>query len=362
MKVGAIFLKNEAKKEFIYNILYLLAIGVLFFIAVKLMLSYLLPFFIALIVAIAVQKPSGCIANKLKIKSGVVSAFLASALYIIIAVILVFLIYRIYLFIGDIMNNIPFFSSRINLIFSAVNKKLTLLVSQFSPELSAQIGGFTKDILSSFTAKFSVFVSSFAGGIAKKTPSFIFSSIVTLVASCFIAKDFNGLKKFSSALLGKKIYGNIIKIKAILSTTVLKLIKGYLILMLVTFIELSFGFLIIGIKYPLLLAFLMAIIDALPVLGTGAVLIPWGVIDIILGNTSLGISILIIYALITLIRNFAEPKIIGNQIGIHPLFTLLAMFVGIKIFGLAGIFIMPITLIVVIRYYKAEMENEQFKT
>jgi len=62
----------------------------------------------------------------------------------------------------------------------------------------------------------------------------------------------------------------------------------------------------------------------------------------------------VLYAIVTIIRNFAEPKIIGGQIGIHPLFTLFSMFLGLKIFGFAGLFILPIALIVIFKYYKED--------
>ena len=136
--------------------------------------------------------------------------------------------------------------------------------------------------------------------------------------------------------------------------SVFKLIKGYGILMLMTFLELLAGFLILRVKYALLLSLLIAVIDILPVLGTGTVLIPWGIAGLILKNTALGIGILVLYAVITVIRNFAEPKIIGKQIGINPLFTLLSMFIGIKLLGFAGVIIFPTALIVTVKYYSED--------
>ena len=136
--------------------------------------------------------------------------------------------------------------------------------------------------------------------------------------------------------------------------SVFKLIKGYAILMLMTFLELLAGFLILRVKYALLLSLLIAVVDILPVLGTGTVLIPWGIAGLILKNTALGIGILVLYAVITVIRNFAEPKIIGKQIGINPLFTLLSMFIGIKLLGFAGVIIFPTALIVTVKYYSED--------
>ena len=132
---------------------------------------------------------------------------------------------------------------------------------------------------------------------------------------------------------------------------------------MLTVAELTIGFFLLKIKYAPLLALAIAIVDLLPVLGTGAVLIPWGIIWLLIGKIPLGISILVLYAIITVVRNFAEPKIIGGQIGIHPLFTLIAMFVGIKFFGVLGVFILPISLIVIVKYYKSETDmNDTVRT
>lgn len=344
-------MRNETKKEFLINLAYGFVLLLLFYISVKFLLFYLLPFAIAIPVASLVQKPARLISKKTKLKSGTVSAFLAAVLYIITAAILVFLIYRISVAISSIMNDFPDITDRITDFFNKTEDKIFNLANRISPELSKKVALITSELSSGITVKISDFLSDFATDYAKKMPSFIFSSIVTFVASCFIAKDFNRLTKFISSLLGNRLFGNILKIKTILSSCILKLARGYLILMLITFAELTVGFLILRIKHAFLLGLLIALIDILPVFGTGAVLVPWGIISILSGNTSTGISILVLYAVITVVRNFAEPKIIGNQIGIHPLFTLIAMFIGVKVFGFAGLFILPITLIVTVKYY-----------
>ena len=82
--------------------------------------------------------------------------------------------------------------------------------------------------------------------------------------------------------------------------------------------------------------------DVLPVLGTGGIVIPWGVLSLLSGNLFLGIGLLITYVIITVIRNIVEPKIVGAQLGLHPVVTLIAMFVGVNAFGFLGIFGLPI--------------------
>ena len=114
--------------------------------------------------------------------------------------------------------------------------------------------------------------------------------------------------------------------------------------MSITFIELSIGLSILKVENSIIIAFLIAIFDILPVLGTGGIMIPWTIITAIQGNIPMAIALLVVYLVITIIRNIIEPKIVGSQIGLHPVVTLVSMFVGAQMFGVIGLFGFPITL------------------
>ena len=101
--------------------------------------------------------------------------------------------------------------------------------------------------------------------------------------------------------------------------------------------------------YALLIALLTAIVDILPVLGTGTVRIPWAAAMLILGNFPLGIGLLILYAIITVVRQMLEPRVVGKQIGLYPLVTLVCMFVGTYLFGFVGLFGLPIIATVLVQ-------------
>ena len=98
--------------------------------------------------------------------------------------------------------------------------------------------------------------------------------------------------------------------------------------------------------YPLLLAFLIAIIDALPILGTGTVLLPWAVYSAITGNLGLGLGLLVTYIIITVVRQLVEPRIVSSNLGVHPFLTLITMYIGFKIFGLFGLIVGPVVMII----------------
>ena len=110
----------------------------------------------------------------------------------------------------------------------------------------------------------------------------------------------------------------------------------------VTFGILAAGFLLLRVENALLLALLICLMDALPVLGTGAALIPWALVCLIRGNTVLALGILGIYAIITLVRSVLEPKFVGKQLGLDPLVTLIAMYAGFKLWGILGMIVSPL--------------------
>ena len=112
--------------------------------------------------------------------------------------------------------------------------------------------------------------------------------------------------------------------------------------MLLTFAELSILFSLFGIESAVLKAALIALLDILPILGTGGIMIPWAVTSLVLGYTKLGLELLLIYGIVTVIRNYVEPKIVGTQLGLHPIITLVSMFIGLRLFGFWGLFGLPV--------------------
>ena len=120
-----------------------------------------------------------------------------------------------------------------------------------------------------------------------------------------------------------------------------------MILMFITFIELSVLFMAVGIDRAVLIAVITSLVDALPVLGVGTVLIPWAVFELLMGNGRLALYLIIIYCAVVIIRSILEPKIVGVHIGLPPVVTLIAAYVGYASVGVAGMILFPIIIILV---------------
>ena len=118
-------------------------------------------------------------------------------------------------------------------------------------------------------------------------------------------------------------------------------LRAYFLLLLLTFFELLVGLAILGSDYVFLLAFLTALLDILPVLGVGTVLLPYALFSFVMGNRFLGLGLLILYGVITLVRQIVEPHLVGKSLGLHPILMLMSFYVGLRLFGVGGILIGP---------------------
>ncbi len=118
--------------------------------------------------------------------------------------------------------------------------------------------------------------------------------------------------------------------------------KAYLLLGLFTFLEVFIGLSVLGVRYAFVLSLLIAVVDFLPLLGTGIILVPWGIVCLLLGQYRLGVGLCILYGLCTLLRQIMEPRIVGKGLGLHPLLSLVAMYAGLRLFGFGGMLLLPL--------------------
>lgn len=139
-------------------------------------------------------------------------------------------------------------------------------------------------------------------------------------------------------------------------------LKAEATLIIISFFISLIGFYIfkiagINIQYPLLIALGIAFVDALPILGSGTVMVPWGVISGINGDIRLAIAILILWIIMSVVRQFVEPRVVSTHIGIHPIFTLIAMYTGFKAIGVLGMFVGPIVLIILKKVFSTVIDK-----
>lgn len=144
-------------------------------------------------------------------------------------------------------------------------------------------------------------------------------------------------------------------------------LKAEVILIFIAFVQVVIGlylmkFMGFNIEYPLLIAILIGFVDALPILGSGTVMIPWAIITAVTGDLKLGIAILVLWLIIAVVRQLIEPKIVSKQIGIHPIFTIIAMYTGLRFMGVIGLLVGPVILIILKNIFATLLDKGVFKS
>ncbi len=182
---------------------------------------------------------------------------------------------------------------------------------------------------------------------AASLPEILIFTLITILATFFLSKDRDRISAVFVRHLPESWLHRILAIRKDLFNALFGYLRAALIMMSITFTEVFIGLTIIGIDYTLLLAFLIALIDALPVLGTGSVLIPWSIYSFLTGDIRMGISTLVLYFVVLIVRQVIEPKVVGHQIGVYPLMTLLAMYTGLRLIGFAGLILGPISYLII---------------
>lgn len=211
----------------------------------------------------------------------------------------------------------------------------------------------------SFAERLSGSLVSALSAAAAFLPKMLLFTVVLVVATYYFAIDRVRVNCFFLSLFPKKLRPVLKEARDSLALTVGRFLRAYGLLFLITFFELLLAFIIIGIDYSFVLALVIALIDVLPVLGTGIVLIPWGIISLAYGNYSVGIGILVAYAVITVVRQVIEPKIVGKFIGLSPLVSLATMYIGLKLMGIVGLFLFPLLAILLKRLLELKEEKTQ---
>lgn len=332
----------QKQKNFIIRLTYILVIIGLIFAVLKYVIPVFIPFIIGFFISLLLKPAINYITEKGNIKRNKVSIIVLIIFYSIFFILIGLFGVKIFTSIKEIFNNLPgFYINTVEPILKEGVVWLRKTVPQADTWLSNGFQSMNDSILSFVKSMSSTVVKaivSVAGGI----PSFFIKFLFTIVSSFFFTIDYYKITRFILRQFSEKNQNIIINIKKNGIDTIFKFIRAYAILITITFIELSIGLSILKISNSILIAALIAIIDILPILGTGGILLPWAIISIITGNIGLAIGLVSLYLLILIIRQVLEPKIVGNQIGLHPIVTLICMFVGAQLLGFIGLFLLPI--------------------
>lgn len=186
-------------------------------------------------------------------------------------------------------------------------------------------------------------------------PSVLSVILISIISTYFISRDINQINNFIMCLFPEKMRPKIFLLEKELVSTALAFLKAELILVSITGIISYLGFLLTGNNYALLIALCAAFLDLLPFVGVGLLYFPLLIYFLLSGQIITGLKVLLIYVITAVIRQGIEGKVLGSQIGLHPMVTILALYLGFRLMGFMGFIIGPASLILTKAMFKANI-------
>ncbi|MBR4982745.1 MAG: sporulation integral membrane protein YtvI [Lachnospiraceae bacterium] len=352
----------EKKREFIINTVFYAFIICMALIVCKYLVPILLPFIISFIMASVLVIPAKKLAGKDNKARRFCAIMVGIAFFALLFWGIAFLGVALMDWFLGFLEFIPRLYQEeilplLNFLYLEATERLTFA----DPELTEKING----VFQNFVGNIGNFISSFSMNAIKAVtsgiagiPGLIIKLILMIISCFFFLLDYDKVMAFFFSLIPKGKEKAFETVKWYVTNTLLVYIRSYSLLFLMTYVELTLGFQILGIPYAPIIGLMVAVFDILPVLGTGGILLPWTVVLLVMKNIPMGIGMFVLYLIITIIRNTMEPKLVGKQIGLHPLATMISLYVGLKVIGFWGMLIFPTTLAVLSSMKKEIQERE----
>ena len=348
----------------LYFILYIILVLIVVYLIFKLGI-FLFPFTLALFFSIMTQPFSRFLEKKLKF-SQKIATIVSIVLFLVIF--LGFISLSALRLSGEIYKlsiNLNKYSKEAQSLWNTAIDKIYSLLGYFPEGFDEQVKNSINGFIRMGTSKLGSFINSLINFITS-IPTIILYICITILSTFFISLDKNKIMAFLEQQFPKSWIKKVYNIKREMFNVLGSYIRAQIILMTICFFELLISFNILSflkfnLQYPLIFSIVICIIDALPILGAGAVLLPWSLISFVTGDINLGLALLVIYFLVLSVRQMLEPKLISQNLGVHPLVTLISMYSGFKFFGVIGFLIGPVVMIILKNVFSRELEIGFFR-
>lgn len=328
----------------IRKLLTLSAILIGFFLSVRYLLPLIFPFLFGTALALAAEPivRFGC--RKLHLPRPVASGIGVSMSFAFLAIAVLFLAALLVRELRTLSGILPNLESSIRGGMESMSAWLLELAARAPGSISAILTRNINDFFSGSSAtldRITGYLLHLASGIISQVPGRALSFGTGIIASFMISAKLPKIKAAIRRRMNMQWLQPMLHTLRRLKQTLGGWLKAQLKLSCITFSAAAVGLLLLRVRYALLWAALIAVVDVLPVLGTGTVLIPWSLVSFLQGDRLLAFGLLGLYAAAAVIRTFLEPRLVGRQLGIDPLITLLALYVGFRLFGLLGMIFAP---------------------
>lgn len=328
----------------------ILILGIILYFVALPAVTLILPFIIAGIVAQLMEPLVGFMERKFKMSRKLASLLSLFSVLIVFGSIISFIIYKVIIELVKLSNALPNYFKDFNLnnevqYWTNLSKKFYLSIP---PEAATLFEARLNETIKSISTYASHLVTSaltFVLDLVKFFPTSFIFLIIALISTYFISSDRIKIKNFILRQFPENWAPKISGLKNDLLSALIGFLKAQLMLISISMVIAFLGFTILGVEYTLTMAIIVGFAEIIPVVGTGSIFIPWIIYWAVNGNLYLAVGLAITFIIGVTIRQLIEPKILGTQIGIYPLVALISIYIGLELFGVLGMILGPITVI-----------------
>lgn len=311
-------------------------------------LSFCMPFFLGWIFAWLLEPLVRFLIKKTILSRKSVSILLILLICGMLGGLITFLIYKIFFEVSALSNNWSVIWKEITFAFTQLSEQINKLIAYLPPQIQTIAYNLSDQLLEWVQNMGTDSVIPKTTSFAIRIPYVVVSVVFFLMSLYFIMADYPRIGAVVTDWMPINLKAFLRFLEKAFQSAFSGYIRAELLLSLAVFFILVAGFYVMRLPYALLLAFFLAVLDFIPIIGAGTVMVPWALIDIALGNWKSAISLLVIWSVIVLFRRVAEPRFLGSQTGLHPVLSLLSIYVGMKAFGVLGMILAPTLLLVII--------------
>ena len=336
--------------KFLLTVAYLALGGAALWLALHFLLPWTLPFLLALLLAALLERPVTFFMDRLRLPRWAAAALCTVLLLLAVGAVLFLCVWRLWYEGSLLLGRLPSLLSALPSLGAPLERWASRFIIAAPPQMQEPL----REALETLAAQ------------SAALPDWLYRTLSTWTVSALAALPDWGLFLFTTGLATYFISAGRPALLAFLRrqappswrpalrtgcrrfrATAGGWLKAQGMLMLITFGELTLGFLFLGVDLSILLAALTALVDALPVFGTGTVLIPWALLELLSGRFSMALGLFVLYLIVSLVRSLLEPKLVGDRVGLPPLAALLCMYVGFRAFGVVGMVLSPLAAILI---------------
>ena len=329
-----------------FRLIRLLLWGVLGWLVLTVAVPWLMPFLLALALAALLEPPVAGLA-RLGLPRWGAAALCTAALTALLGAALALGLWRLGVEAVDLLDRLPGLLARLDGPASQLEEWAYRFLVAVPPQLRAGLQQALDNLAqqsSALPARLYDWVGQGLAWAASALPGAVLFLFTTALATYFTSAGRPALLAFLRRQVPQRWQARLDQLQGQLRGTLGGWLRAQGLLMLATFGQVLLGLVVMGVPQALLLSALTALVDALPVFGSGTVLLPWAAGCLLGGRVGQAVGLLALYAVVSLVRSFLEPKLLGDRMGLPPLAALCAMYVGFRAFGVAGMILSPLAL------------------